>query len=882
MALSTHCRAAYFWTIFVLVASGSLWAQRYTFWQYGAAEGLTNLSVNCLLQDRAGYIWVGTENGLFRYDGDRFQEFGHAEGLPNVEISQLAESPDGVLWVAMESGVARRNGDRFEPVQIGEKEQSPIVAFDRFGRIYVRDDSRIVRGIPDGAGSYRFSTLVHGTTDSLFVSGEDVWYIKDRGLWHLSEKKAERIGTFAFLSLHQNYPIAQDADGNLWLRSMSGLFELPKGKAQFMDRSKGIPPTTARWIYADRWGRVYVTGETGVAVLDGNTRTSLDDEHGLPWNSAGPVLLDRDGSLWIGLRGGGLVRRLGHGEWLSWKKEDGLLNNHVWSILHDRAGKLWVGTSDGLSVFDPDGRVLHSWTGRNGLAGNQVSAIVEGPKEDIYVGTSAGGISRFSKEGMLLRTFRFTSNLSEQVISMAVDREGRLWAVGSGGCFRSRAPLSTSAALTFEQMKIPGLAAQTAFRSVLAGDSGVMWASSSDGLARFDGSQWSVFTHADGLKSNDVAETALGLGALWVSYRDALGITSLKFEGDRLKTITHFTRQDGLSSNLVYALAFDHEGRLWASTDSGVSELENGRWRRYGAEDGLIWDDGDDYALHVDRGDNVWVGTSGGLSRYSAPRNPIPDSPPQAVLTTIKGGGQEFQVNDQPVLRHEQSSILIRFSSLNYSSETRARFRYRLRGFENSWNETRERDVHYAGLPAGRYVFEVIAAGPTGAWSPVPAQFSFTVKPPWWLSWWFMASCVGSALLLARALWQFRVRALMAQKALLEREVADRTAELTESHRHLEEIAYYDVLTYLPNRRMFTEQFRAQLSLARRNGESFGLLLVDLDHFKQVNDLFGHDTGDFVLAETAIRLRAAVRESDCAARLGGDERVRLRSAPGRR
>lgn len=285
----------------------------------------------------------------------------------------------------------------------------------------------------------------------------------------------------------------------------------------------------------------------------------------------------------------------------------------------------------------------------------------------------------------------------------------------------------------------------------------------------------------------------------------------------------------------------------------------------------MIWDEGDDFALHVDWQDNVWVGTSGGLSRYSAPRNPIPDSPPQVVLTSIKGGGQEFQINDQPVLHHAQSSILIRFSSLNYSSETGTRFRYRLRGYENTWSETSERDVHYAGLPAGRYVFEVIAAGPTGAWSPLPAQFSFSVKAPWWLSWWFIAACLAAALLLAHTLWQFRMRALMTQKALLEREVADRTAELTESHRHLKEIAYHDMLTSLPNRRMFTEQFRARLSSARRHGGLFALLLVDLDDFKQINDVFGHDAGDLVLAETAKRLRAAVRETDCAARLGGDE-----------
>jgi diguanylate cyclase (GGDEF)-like protein len=737
--------------------------------------------------------------------------------------------------------------------------------------MYVKDNSRIVRGIPNGTGSYEFGILVPGATDGLFVGAEDVWYIKDGSLWRLSDLNSERIGTFAVLSSHQNYPIAQDAYGNLWLRSTSKLFELPRGKTQLLDRSEGIPQTADSRIYADRWGRVYVSSDAGMVVLDGDSRTYLNSEHGLPSDAVGPVLLGRDESLWIGFFGSGLARRLGHGEWLSWKKEDGLLHNAVWSILHARSGKLWVGTSGGLSILDAGGRLVHSWTSRNGLAGNQVRAIVEGPAEDVYIGTHPGGISHFNKDGMLLRTYRFTSGLSVQVISMAIDRQGRLWAVGRGGCFRSSSPLSASSALNFDQMNIPGLAAQTEFRSVLAGESGEMWISSSNGLVRFDNDQWKVFTRADGLKSDDLEAAAEGLGALWVTYRDSLGITRLKFEGDRFKTITHITRQNGLSSDMVYALAFDRKSRLWVSTDNGVSELESGRWLSYDTGDGLIWDDGNGLALHVDRENDMWIGTSGGLSRYSSPRNPIPNSPPQAVLTAIKVGGHEFQANDYAVLSHVQNSILIRFSSLDYAAETRMRFRYRLRGYEDTWNETSERDVHYATLPAGKYVFEVMTSEPNGAWSPVPAKFSFMVKPPWWFSWWFMASCLAAALLLAHAIWRFRVRVLMAQKALLERQVADRTAELIESHRHLKEIAYHDVLTSLPNRRMFTEQFRSRLALARRHGESFGLLLLDLNHFKQVNDDFGHDTGDAVLVETAVRLRAAVRESDCAARLGGDE-----------
>jgi diguanylate cyclase (GGDEF)-like protein len=153
------------------------------------------------------------------------------------------------------------------------------------------------------------------------------------------------------------------------------------------------------------------------------------------------------------------------------------------------------------------------------------------------------------------------------------------------------------------------------------------------------------------------------------------------------------------------------------------------------------------------------------------------------------------------------------------------------------------------------------------------------VKPPWWLSWWFIVVCIVLALLIARAVWRYRVRILVGQKKRLEQEVIDRTAELRESHRQLEEIAYYDSLTSLPNRRMFTEQFRSRLALSHRFNDPFTLLLIDLDRFKQINDSLGHDAGDAVLIASAKLFTEAVRESDCVARLGGDEFAILLISP---
>jgi diguanylate cyclase (GGDEF)-like protein len=874
-------------------------AQRYTFRQYGSADGLSNLSINCLIQDQTGYIWAGTDNGLFRYDGDRFQAFGHMQGLPNSEILSMAESPEGVLWVATQGGLAWRNGNAFKFVQGTEEKTFQTVSFDRDGNIYLSHPEGIIEGVADGTGWYRFRTVVQGAVSALFVNGMDAWFAEDGELWHMVGGKRERAGSVAGLPEDRWEAIAQDSAGNLWVRSATQLFELPHDQGRFENRSKGIPHASRTRLYTDRHGRLYVSSNSGLVVLDGGARTFIDPAHGLPADSTSSFLLDREESLWLGMYGGGLVRRLGHGEWLAWTHRDGLVHDGVWSTLHDSQGRLWVGTIGGLTLFAADGHPVHSWTGRSGLPGDWVHAITEAPDGEVYVGTSPGGLARFSRDGALLRTYGTASGLkADRVNAALLDHENRYWVLAPNqGCFRTRAPLSAIDGVSFEPVNIPGLAEGTIYRSLAVDGDGRVWISTSKGLIRYDHGRVRVLTEADGLKSSAVSSMAPGKDDFWVGYRDALGITRLSFDGEKISA-THFTQQNGLSSDLVYALALDRTGRLWASSDNGVEVLagaespglkmqerpgtaEEPRWLHYTREDGLIWDDGNDLTLSVDGQNNVWIGTSGGLSRFAPLRYSLPRGGAPIVLTSIEGADYKgFAPGDTPALPHAQDSLLIRFSSLNYANESNPHFRYRLLGYKTEWNETRERSVHFEGLPSGRYTFEVAAEGPGGQWSPEPARFSFAVKAAWWESWWFLTLCLLIMGALATVVWRYRVRALVAQKERLAERVAEQTAALIESHRQLEQLAYCDVLTGLPNRRMFTEQFRQRMAQARRHAKPFALLLIDLDYFKTINDTYGHDAGDAVLLETAVRLRLAVRESDCVARLGGDEfAILLMTAP---
>jgi diguanylate cyclase (GGDEF)-like protein len=858
----------------LLALSASSSAQRQLFHEYGSSDGLSNLNVKCLLQDHTGYLWVGTDNGLFRYDGSTFRGYGHAEGLPNTEILSLAEAPAGVLWIGTNSGVAQASGERFQSVDVGEEGPTRSIGFDPTGKVYLEQDGGILRGVPSSKGSYRFQTVVSGAVSGVFVNGGDILFGKDGGLWTLKGDRAQEFDHSYDLPRDLWGSITEDNLGNLWVRSRTRLYELPRGQAHFLDRSDGIPHAVEAHLYADRHGSILVSTSTGIIVLAGDRRTPIDSRHGLPADPSGPMLIDREELLWLGTDGGGLVRRLGHGEWAAWKREDGLLRSSVWSIEPGRDGNVWVGTNGGLNLLNSSGEVTRTWTNRDGLPGDRVLSLVTGPNGDIYAGTDTGAISHFSRQGALLQTYSAKSGyVADRVSSMAIDGEGRLWAIGIGGCFRTRLPLSAGQ-LHFDRVDIPSIPSRAFFRDLLIDDRGVIWIASSRGLARFDGKNWRILTVRDGLESPDLDVVSQAQGSIWVGYRDALGMTRL--QGTTL-TPSHITVQDGLHSNQVYAIKPDQKGRLWVSTDTGMDVLEAGKWRHYGSEDGLIWNDTDSLALRIDSEDNVWIGTSAGLSKFAQPEFSIKEQPPLVVLTSITGNSQKWQASDDPALPFSQRSLSIQYAALSYESASAMRFRYRLAGFEDKWTETNERNVRFAALPSGHYVFEITAAGPNGLWNQTPARFVFSIRSPWWATWWFIGSSIVLTLLIGFSFLQLRIRVLQRQKRGLEQQVADRTAELVTSHRQLEEIAYYDALTNTPNRRMFVEEFRKRLAHATHS-DPFTLLLIDLDFFKGVNDRFGHDAGDSVLVAIASRLKAEVRPADCVARLGGDEFALLLSA----
>ena len=740
-------------------------AQRYSFRHYGQEEGLTNTVSQCLLQDRVGFIWVGTQNGLFRFEGTRFEGFFRADGLPSSRIESLHEDAAGALWVGTRGGLARRQGESFQAVAVpGRYEilgRSAIVS-DPQGTVYVGTSEGLLVGRKAPAQperEWRFESLglPHEAVYSLHFDPQGrLWLACGNRLYQLRDGRAVPLPAEAGIPEDRWDAILTDREGRLWIRSARRLLVRHPGGVRFIPMDAGLPENTnGAGLHLDSDGALFVPTDLGLAFRSQDRWERIDSNKGLAADSLCSLLRDHEGSLWIGLNGGGLARWLGYRQWESWTPAEGLSNRNVWDIYRDASGTLWVGSDFGLNSLSPGQKTWRHWTRQQGLAGNKVRAL-EGARDGvIWVGSDPGGVSRLDPRIGTVRRYGAESGLGhDRVLSMALDREDRLWVGTRLGLYRSSV---RGTALRFERQRPPDTDDNEHFYDLAVDCQGRVWAAGSLGLLRYAEGRWTRFTTRHGLRSNYVGYLAEARdGALWLGYREAVGISRLVFQGDRLH-VRHFSRADGLRSDQAIFLGVDARGWIWFGTDNGVDVYNGSAWRHYGRADGLIWDDCNGNAFFGDADGSVWIGTSGGLSHFRPLEQEPPRRPLPVLLSRVSLGSRIVDPASRLEAPYRDRSFQAAFTALTFSHPGEVRFRYRLSPLDREWLETSQREVHYPGLPAGEYVFEVLARAGDGAWIPAPAQVRFQILPPWWQTWWFRGL---TALRLGLAAWRAGAGAL--------------------------------------------------------------------------------------------------------------------------
>jgi PAS domain S-box-containing protein len=746
-------RAATFFALglacFALDARGTA-PGRLPFRSYGAREGLSNLVVLRLVQDREGFIWAATEDGLFRLDGSRFDRFGNEQGLPSSAISALVVGDDRDLWVGTLHGLARRSGGRFAAFASGsglptERVNGIAVAG---GEVWVAMQTGLYRRIapdlfqpvPGWLGGEATAVWADGDKGLVAAAADGVHYLAPSGRWTTlaqpEDLDRERIDS-----------LVRDARGVLWARSPGRLWSRRPATARFVHESSHAPQGNQKGALSlDRLGRLLVPTTEGLTREENDRWTALDSADGLPVRSLHCALEDEEGSLWVG--GIGLHQVLGRGLFRVFGHQEGLAGEVAWTQLRDAQGRLWVGTDQGLAK-DAGGR----WETVPATRGRSVRTIAAAPDGALWLGGVPAELLRLAPDGSIRAR---SGILGRRILRLLIDRSGTFWVATDGAGL-----LRMTGAKSFSRVSLPGGTEDERISYLIEDRQGRLWAAGEMGLAVLDGGAWRRFTAADGLR---VTRTAYVLerrdGEFCVAYLEGIGLSCFRLAATGLTKMRHIDATNGLPAGRVYLLGEDESQRLWVGTGRGVAVFGRDEVEQFTEAQGLPSDDTAAMSFLAEQNGDVWVGTSGGLSRFSGARYVHAAGPPRATIVSARLGSDLDPTSPTPKkAAHADNTLRVHFTGLTYLDPSRVEHEVRLRPLERDWHLTEAREARYAALGTGAYTFEVRARMPSGRWSET-ARIGFVILPAWWQQAWFLAPLALVAMVVLGGLvaWGLRTR----------------------------------------------------------------------------------------------------------------------------
>ena len=854
----------------------------YAIQHFGERFGLGSATVLTMAQDKQGFLWIGTQTGLFRYDGNGVTRFGRAEGLPGELVELILAAPDGNLWVRSRKGIARRVQERFEPIvltpAVGALHDSyQSFAVDSAGTLFISTENGLLRLARDRNQRQLFpigSRALPGVVDAVVRADDDVvWFASGRQIGRIrpGENAPE---AFASLDWDEEHVIAllPAPQSRLWVRTPTrlGLLNLHRPAAGIWWMSDDIPgANNMGGPSLDAHGDILLPTSKGLYWRSAKHWRLIDHKSGLTSSAIASALEDREGGIWIGTTGAGLDYWPGSKQWSGWTDAEGLPDALVLGVVRDSRQRLWVATNTALAVWDPEDREWKTWT-EGGAAGGvlQVKFTPDGAVWALFPGK---GIFRFDARLAHPRAELVPVPAGWKPSRIAAAPDSSIWADGADMLHFIRHDRGH-----FRVSEIPAPPENAGTTSnVSVSPDGVVWSSGPNGVSRLFRGHWQIFRKQDGLLADKVVDLkAVRDNEAWLGYADEGQMTRLRVLGDGSAELLHVKKG-------MCVMGMDSRHRVWAEMEDGVGMISpDGRIRTFTQSDGLIWNDVNCDSLWQESDGSILFGTSKGLARYDSRQEEPALGKPSVVLTAAMFGKQELLADRSPKIRYYDNTFLARFATPVFHDPDGITCRYRLAGLEPDFTETSLREARYSSLPAGTYTFQVVC-GSAGLGQSALASYPFTILAPWWGSWWARsAGLLLFGLAIWGTLWSQKERARR-EKERLEQAVAERSAELAQANRELQQASLSDPLTGVRNRRFFQSTILADASQAvraYRTGEHYShdhrdliFFLIDIDHFKEVNDQHGHDAGDRMLVEIAKRLNRVVRESDFLIRWGGEE-----------
>lgn len=725
-----------------------------------------------ILEDKNGNIWFSNwGEGLSMYNGTSLSYFSDSEGLRSNEITQIIQDRNGDLWLATKDmGVCKYNGDTFTYYSENEGLSNNMV------RAILEDSKGNLWFASEGGGvsKYDGEFIVHMTTkeglssNNVLTIAEDkngkLWFgTKDSGACMYDGNVFTKFSETEGLSHNEIRAILPDNKGNIWLGTYGGGVNYFDGNSfTHYTENDGLSSNHILSIAQDKDENIWFgTHIKGAIKYDGTSFTRYTENEGLSSNEIRCILNSKIGDLWFGTGGGG-ISIYKHLPFRYFTEKEGLSNNKVTHIKEDSKGNIWFGTFGG-GVCKYDGSYLIQYTEKEGLCNNYITSIEEDNQGNIWIGTFGSGADKF--DGNTFTHYTKDEGLIDNYItSLMQSQNGKLW-------FGSLSGICSYNGQEFVHYSEKEGLSNNMIYAIREDSHGLLWvASRGGGISRFNGTTITHFSEKEGLSCNLASCIHEDdLGNLWIgTITDGLN----KFNGN---SFTHFKEEDGLSNNTIYSIQTDKEGNLWLSTERGLNLLKRNKTRNidsidntntikqytiytYELNDGIKGLDFFSNSALLDSKNRIWWGSSKSLTMLDLNQHTTPEKAPSPKIEQIdinekfidfrnyKGNSSNqikfSEINkftncpSKLVVPHTKNHLTLYFSAIDWYAPHKVKYSYKIVGINKDWSTpSSEPKVDYRNLPYGTHIFKLRAIGGANKWSK-PAEFSFTVTPPWWFTWW--------------------------------------------------------------------------------------------------------------------------------------------------
>ncbi len=899
--------------LLVLLAGAPAWAldparkvDEYTIARWTMEDGLPHNLVHTISQDADGYLWAGTWEGAARFDGRRFTPYdaGTVQGLEVEGVRAITPHPQGGMVLSLGRvgpGVLRFHQGRWQrlPGQAGTLADVSVLRFGPDGALWIGTDHTLFRMTPTGElheiGSTHPRLANERVLAILPLPGGRALVGNRHGLFRIDGGRASEWGREAGLPETSVLAIQASRWGGILVGGGGGVWRLEAGRAQ------QITGERAEAMLEDRHGNLWISTLDGLRRYAQGRYETLGERNGLMGRLAPALFEDRDGLLWVGTTNGlyrisdgplfgltrssglrdiyvrAIIERPGQGVWIGhpmgvdvWQAGqsravslafDGKTDPSVLSMANARDGGLWIGTYDQGVIHLPATGSAQARPWRidetHGLPSNHVRALLERADGSLWIGSNEG--VTVYRDGRIARHYDADDGLPKgNVYVLYETAQGVLWIGTSNGMAMMRRDGNVQ---RWEPMSdFPAVAAF----DFLADPDSSLWIATDRGLLHWRNGIFVQFDHRQGLPNNRLFRLLEDdNGDFWTSSNRGVfrisraALTAVENHHLARLPVEAFTQADGLPSSQANGASAPagwpmRDGKLWFATANGIGVIDPDDARRQRAQ---------------------------GIT---------------LVVEAVEADGVVLPLQEHYALAADTRRVVIRFTGLNQRAPERLRYRYRMVGFDRDWIETDNGAAHdavYTNLPSGKLRFEVQVMNAPADWSKpedvVTRAVVLDKAAPWWMRAWAVAmyavllGLMGwGVLLLAMRRHRHRQRRLEALVDARTAELSDKNAQLEqagEAHaRLLEQLAYqarHDPLTRLANRRAGDMFLADALEVSRREGRPLCVALLDIDHFKAVNDRYGHAFGDDVLSQVAALAEQLVghHEGVLIARYGGEE-----------